>query len=374
MRILFVASLHHPEALRAAVQAAPPGEPPPLFPPSAAQHFYERALRRRGHTLAVFYRNLPAVGGQTHFQRHTQRLTPGKLLAAALGRVPPDLNPDVRWRNRRLREQARAFRPDVLWLVGDNTVIYPETLAAVKRETGCKLVYATGTSPIVFSRPIERRAARLYDLVLTNDYYHGVQWLELGARRMECLPVAACDPDFHRPYTLTPAERAAYACDIAFVGTLVPDHLYSRRVAALEALRDFDLGIWSVHDVPDSLRKHVRGAALGETMLRVLSAARLTVNVHGDFMRYGGNLRLFEAAGVGAFQLADDLPGVRAWFTPGETIVTFSTPADLRQKAAYYLAHDAERQAIARRARDHVYAHHTYDRRVERLEELLSSL
>lgn len=373
MRILFVASLHHPEALRAAVQAAPPGEPP-LFPPSAAQHFYERALRRRGHTLAVFYRNLPVVGGRPHFQRHTQRLTPGRLLAAVLSRVPPDLNPDIRWRNRRLLDQARAFGPDVLWLVGDNTVIYPETLAAIKRETGCRLVYATGTSPIVFARAIERRAARLYDLVLANDYYHGIQWLELGARRMECLPIAACDPDFHHPYTLTPAERAAYACDIAFVGTLVPDHLYSRRVAALEALRDFDLGIWSVHDVPDSLRKHVRGAALGETMLRVLSAARLTVNVHGDFMRYGGNMRLFEAAGVGTLQIADDLPGVRAWFTPGETIITFSTPADLRQKVAYYLAHDAERQAAAQRARDHAYACHTYDRRVERLEALLSSL
>ncbi|MCB9456772.1 MAG: hypothetical protein H6671_12375 [Anaerolineaceae bacterium] len=91
----------------------------------------------------------------------------------------------------------------VLWLVGDNTVILPETLATIKLETGCKLLYSTGTSPIVFSRPIERSAARLYDLVLVNDYYHGIQWLELGAKDMVCLPVSACDPDFHHPYTLT---------------------------------------------------------------------------------------------------------------------------------------------------------------------------
>ncbi len=373
MRILFVASLHHPEALQAAVAATPPGQPPPLFPPSMGQSLWDKALRRRGHTTAVFYRNLPAFGG-ARSQRNSQGITPGKLINALVNRLPPEANPDYRRRNHRLIEQARAFAPDVLWLVGDNTVIYPDTLAAIKTETRCKLVYSTGVSPIVFARPIEKRAARLYDLVLVNDYYHGIQWLELGARRMECLPVSACDPDFHHPYDLTPDERAAYTCDVGFVGTLVPDNLYSRRLRALEALRDFDLGIWSVHDVPSSLRPHVRGAALGETMLRVLSAAKITINVHGDFMHYGGNMRTFEAAGVGVFQLADDLPGTRQWFQAGETIVTYTDEPDLRAKVAYYLAHADERETIARRAREHVYAHHTYDQRMARVETLLQEL
>jgi hypothetical protein len=374
MHFLFVASLHHPEALAQAVAATPPGETPPLFPPSMAQHFYEKQLRQRGHTLDVFYRNLPAWGGGVRAQRHSAGLTPGKVVAALAHRVPPRLNPDIRTRNAHLLALARQQRPDVLWMVGDNTVIYPETIAAIKRETGCIVVYASGTSPIVFSHVIERQAARLLDLVLVNDFYHGVQWLELGAARMECLPIAACDPDFHHPYVLTPEEKAAYDCDIAFVGTLVPDHLYSRRVAALEALRDFDLGIWSVHDVPASLRACVRGAALGQDMLRVMSGARLTINVHGDFMRYGGNMRLFEAAGVGVVQIADDLPGNRRWFTPGETIVTYATLDDLRASVAHLLAHPDERQALADRARAHVYAEHTYRQRVDRLETLLAEI
>ncbi|MBL8165212.1 MAG: glycosyltransferase, partial [Anaerolineae bacterium] len=261
--------------------------------------------------------------------------------------------------------------PDWLWMVGDNTVIYPATLETIKREMGSKIVYSTGTSPIVFSRPVERAAARLYDLVLVNDYYHGVQWLELGARAMECLPVVACDPAFHHPYTLTAEQRAAFTCDIAFVGTLIPDALYGRRIRALEALRDFDLGIWSVHDVPASLRGNVRGQALGEDMLEVLSAAKMTINVHGDFMRYGGNMRLFEAAAVGVLQISDDLPGTRQWFQPGETIVTFSDLDDLRAKVAYYLAHDAERERIVAQAQAHVYANHTYEQRAAHLETLL---
>ncbi len=366
MKILFVASLHHPEALRAAREA----DSSVLFPPSMAQHFWEKALKKRGHTLDVFWRNNP--GATT--ERHSTAITPAKLVRAAINRVPPQLNPELRARNAALVARAREFRPDVLWMVGDNTVIYPETLAALKAELGCKLLYATGTSPIVFSKPIDRAAMPLYDLALVNDYYHGIQLLELGAKRMECLPISGCDPDFHHPYTLTDAERAAYTCDIAFVGTLVPDHLYSRRVKALEALRDFDLGIWSVHEVPPSLRPFVRGKALGEDMLRIISAAKLCFNTHGDFVFYGGNMRLFEVAGAGICQICDDLPGTRAWFpevdgTP--TIISYTDEDDLRAKVSFYLAHDDERAAVAKAAQAHVYAEHTYDRRAERLDVLL---
>ncbi len=369
MKILFVASLHHPEALRAARQTLGDSI---LFPPSMAQHFWEKALRRRGHTLDVFWRNNP--GAQT--QRHSAGITPGKLINAAINRVPPHLNPDARARNAALIAKARAFRPDLLWMVGDNTVIYPETLETIKRETGCTLLYSCGTSPIVFSKPIDRAAARLYDWVIANDYYHGVQWLELGAQRMECLPLSACDPEFHHPYALTDAERAAYSCEVAFVGTLVPDHLYSRRVRALETLTDFNLGIWSVHDVPSSLKPFVRGRALGEDMLKILSAAKLCFNTHGDFVFYGGNLRLFEVAGAGICQISDDLPGTRVWFPEIDgqpTILTYKSDGDLLAKVSYYLAHDEERQALARRAQAHVYAEHTYDRRAERLVALLES-
>lgn len=372
MKILFVASLHHPEALRAAAAATPAGARPPLFPPSMAQHFWEKALLRRGHTLDVYWRNLPI----RKTQAHSERLTPAKLIGAAINRIPPQINPDVRRKNAGLLARARQFRPDVLWMVGDNTVILPDTLAAIKAETGCKLVYACGTSPIVFSQPIDRASARLYDLVLASDYYHGIQWLELGAARMECLPLSACDPDFHHPYPLTDDERRRYTCDIAFVGTLVPHHLYSRRVRALEALRDFDLGIWSVHDVPESLRPFVRGRALGEDMLKILSASKICFNTHGDFVHYGGNLRLFEVAGAGICQVAEDLPGTRLWFPAvegGATILTYADESDLREQIADFLLHDAEREALAARARAHVYAHHTYDQRAARFDQLLAA-
>jgi spore maturation protein CgeB len=368
VRILFVASLHHPQVLEEARRTL---SEDPLFPPSQGQYFWVKALRKLGHECAVFWRSESALPWARSRQlRMTQRLTPGRAISAAAARVPA-LNPDFRLRNRRLIQAAARFEPDVVILPGDNNVILPATLAALKREHGTTIVYGCGTSPIVFSRPVERAAAPLYDLVIANDFYHAMQWRELGARRVEALPMSAIDPAFHHPYDLSDEERQQYACEVGFVGTLVPASLYGERIAALEALHDFDLGIWSVHEVPASLRRFYRGPALGEQMLRATCGSTIALNPHGDFMRYGGNMRLFEACGVGAFQIADDRPGIAEWFTVGEQLVTYRDPDHLRDLVRYYLAHPDERARIAAAGQVHVQAHHTYDQRMTQLVELI---
>ena len=369
MRILFVASLTHVEQLKQAVANTPPGQTAPLFPSSMKEHFYERALRRRGHELAVFWRERSSRN-----PRFRAGFTPAKAAQALVQRLPPQLNPQVHQRNRQLLQMVEEFRPDVLWLVAGNRVILPETLASIRQRHNCQLLYVGGESPLVFDYTLDNQAASLWDLALVNDYYHCFQLRELGTRQAISLPVTAMDPDFHFPRPLDDRRRAALACDVAFVGTLLPDHIYGERVRALAALRDFDPGIWSVHDLPPVLRPFLRGEALGEAMLDIVSAAKLTVNPHGQTMQYGGNMRLFEAAGVGTLQITDDRPGVDKWFTPGENILTFRDEADLRDKVAYFLAHDDEREEMARRAREHVLAHHRYDQRVEQVEALLAAL
>lgn len=371
-RILFVASLHHPETLqREQAQAHQTGQPEPLFPTSTALHFLEKALRKRGYQLDVFWRNLSGFGSQDittlKAEKYTNRMTPQRVAQAIMHRLPYDLNLDLRRRNANLLDHARKFQPEIIWLVGDNRTIHADTLATIKSDTGCRLLYSTGTSPIVFSHAIERAAAPLFDVVITNDYYHGIQWRELGAKDMVCLPVVGIDPDFHYPRSV----QAKKAVDVGFVGTLIPQNLYSERVTALEALTNFDLGIWSVHDVPASLQPYLRGSALGSEMLDILSSTKVSLNVHGDFMRYGGNMRLFEAASVGAFQIVDNRPGIHEWFTVGDHLVMFDDIQDLQDKVAYYLAHDTERQAIADAAREHVLQHHTYEQRIQHLESVL---
>jgi len=376
-RVLFIATLHHPEQLQKDLANISDDTPVPLFPTSMGQHYWERVFRKNGYTVDIFWRNLSGFGdgdiSSLSSHVHTQRITPRKVFDAILRRLPTTLNPDIGRRNQRLLDHAQQFQPDIIWLSGDNTVILPETLAQLKAQHNCKILYVSGVSPIVFSHPIERQAARLYDLVLVNDYYHGMQWMELGAKHMQCLPYVAIDPDFHypKPMTNVPDE---YLCDVAFVGTLVPDNLYSERVQALEALRNFDLGIWSVHDIPPSLKAFHRGYALGDEMMQVLSSAKISLNTHGDFMRYGGNMRLFETAAVGTFQIVDNRPGVAKWFEPDKHLVIFDDLKALTEKVSYYLDNASDRQQIAESARQHVLAHHTYDNRLAQLENILKQV
>lgn len=369
MRILFVASLTHVTQLEQAIANTAPGETPPLFPSSTMEYFYEQALHRRGHELAIFWRERSS----RNFRFHAG-FTPRKAAQALRQRLPATLLPAVKQRNRQLLQKAAEFRPDVLWLTTGNRNILPQTLASIQRTHGCRLVLGSTDSPLIFANPFQDRIAALADLALVNDLYHATQFRELGARRVVCLPLSAMDPDFHRPRQPDESRRRSLTCDIAFIGTLLPPHIYSERVNALAALRDFNPGIWSIHDVPPELRPFLRGEALGEPMLEILSAAKLTINPHGQTMQYGGNMRLFEAAGAGTLQITDDRPGVHKWFTPGENILTFRDERDLRDKVAYFLAHDDEREEMARRAREHVLARHRYDQRVEEIEALLTAL
>jgi spore maturation protein CgeB len=365
MKLLFVATLHHP----------PPGPLPPafvddpadpLFPDNQAHRFWVAALRRMGHTAAVFWRS---AGVGFWRPRAGLRAGDGATLAGAVNRLSlgvPRLNPIARRRNAALLRAAASYRPDVVVLVGDNDVVLPATLATI-HEAGARVVYASGTSPIVFSRAIERDAAPLYDLVVVNDASHAEQWRELGARRAVVLPLAAVDPVFHRP-----GETARRGRRVVFVGTLVPERLYAGRVRALEAIRGLGLEVWSVHDVPPSLAACHRGSALGTAMMDVLRQAAIVVNPHGDFMRHGVNMRLFEACGAGALQVTDERPAVRDCLVPGEQVVTYRTPTELAERVAYYLDHDDERRRIAGAGCRHVHAQHTYDRRMRRLMDLLA--
>jgi spore maturation protein CgeB len=78
------------------------------------------------------------------------------------------------------------------------------------------------------------------------------------------------------------------------------------------------------------------------------------------------NPRTFELAACGAFQLVDARAPLAALFRDDE-LATFRSPAELRQKIAYYLAHPDERAAIAARGRARVLAEHTFAHRVQRI-------
>ena len=134
--------------------------------------------------------------------------------------------------------------------------------------------------------------------------------------------------------------------DIAFVGRLDP-RLRRKRHLILETLKSrFPVQIRG--DCPEN---QVDQGELG----RIYSQARMVVNesIQGEV-----NLRVFEALAAGALLLTEDVgANLSGLFTPGKHLITFG-PEDLLDKAAYYLAREEERQAVARQGQEEVWARH----------------
>ncbi len=78
-------------------------------------------------------------------------------------------------------------------------------------------------------------------------------------------------------------------------------------------------------------------------------------------------LRDFEVPLTGGFYLVEKAPGYEEFFMLDKEVVTWETPADLKDKIFYYLKHDAEREAIAKEGQKRALAHHTWEHRFNML-------
>lgn len=265
--------------------------------------------------------------------------------------------------NRRVRRAALRLRPDLLLVSGSNWYLFPETLREIKRRLGCRVVL--NEQHLQVFRPYQAAALPIYDHVFTQDSALVPLLLApSGARRVSLLG-PACDPVEHRPLSLTEDERARLGSDIACVGWAYPN-----RLRLFEGLLDFDLRLWGMGwAASPALAGRFRDEPVhGLKKTKIYNAARILVNLQSTTYQVDGvTCRPFEVAACGGFCLSEPKKDLATFFVPGEEIVTFEDAADLRQKAAYYLAHEDERRAIAARARARALREHTYEHRARQV-------
>lgn len=102
---------------------------------------------------------------------------------------------------------------------------------------------------------------------------------------------------------------------------------------------------------------------------------RFTLNVtRADMVRlgYSPSVRLFEAAACGVPIISDWWPGLATIFAPGREILIARSGADVLR--CLHDMPEAERQRLARAARQHVLAHHTADNRAALLERYVEEI
>lgn len=224
--------------------------------------------------------------------------------------------------------------------------------------------------------PYWRDIARYY------DFFFHIQPGEFEAKLDEagCAHHAfvqtACDPELHRPVTLTESEERHYGCDLSFAGAG-----YYNRVELFKGLSDYNFKIWGVNwgdrYVADRL---VDGETRfdAETFMKIVAASRINLNLHSSSSKPGVdpdcdavNPRVFEIAAAGGFQLCDPCRGLESLFEFETELPVYRDLKELRARIDHFLKRPEERRAIAEAAQKRVLAEHTY---VHRAQEMLRHL
>lgn len=168
-------------------------------------------------------------------------------------------------------------------------------------------------------------------------------------------------------------RRGEYDCDIAMIGSQ-----HSFRVPLLEKLLDYDIKLYGVRNPwwlnTDKIKKFYTGRfAADHEKANAFCGARIALNTLYFAEIEGVNVRAFEIAGSGGFQLMQWKPGLSDLFVLDKEVVAYHTAQELREKIDYYLEHTEERQKIAAAGKRRAWAEHSYEPRLQRLIDMTFS-
>lgn len=113
----------------------------------------------------------------------------------------------------------------------------------------------------------------------------------------------------------------------------------------------------------------------GTENFKVLARSKLTFNNHIDCAEdYAGNIRLFEATGMGACLVTDWKSNLPELFEPDSEVVTYRNADECVEKVSYLLDHRDECNRIAVAGQQRTLRDHTLAQRVAQLDETIKKL
>lgn len=249
--------------------------------------------------------------------------------------------------NREILEQAAAV--DVIWIDKGNH-IRPATLKATR---------AISPRPLIIGYSPDDMAARhnnstwfiqclpLYDGFITTKSYGVAELTAMGGRNVVFVD-NAFDPLQHHPIATEDGSPIAFETDVGFVGS------YEReRAGVIEFLARSGIPVtirgngWEPLAVKGIQGITILPALYGSEYAQAISATRINLTFLRKMNRDLQTTRTIEIPACGGFMLAERSVEHIRLFRDEVEAVFFDTPEELVAKTRYYLAHEAERAAIA---------------------------
>ena len=184
-------------------------------------------------------------------------------------------------------------------------------------------------------------------------------------KRLSNLPVYFL-PECFNPFAYDiPENKPKPETDIVTFGSF-----YSWRNLQLEKFLDYNIKFFG-SDPPDWLQSNLKNFHSGyPVFLNDKSNSLLKSKIVLNNLNFGEiqslSARVFETAGIGAFQIFDYSDSVSDIFEEFEC-VTFKNSDDMKDKVDYFLNNPFERDKIAEAARKKILKKHTYKNRIDTL-------
>lgn len=320
----------------------------------------------REHGMTVEMPEAPGVTGTKALPGWLQRaVTPFKPMLRPLARkvgLSPKLDTQA---ENILLAQIEDFKPDLV-LNQDTFHVDSALMRRIKRIGEPILVGQIGIAP---SRGEDWA---VYDLMISQVAANVNFFRSLGVRA-EVIHLA------FEPTVLDALPPApARDIDVSFVGTVSSDH--QQRIMLLEAVAErYELKLFGTPPQALSrtspLHRCFQAEAWGVDMYQALRRSRITLNSHIDMAGpEAGNMRLFEATGVGTFLLTDFKDNLHTLFAPDREVAVWRSVDDCLAAIDRALGDNDGRTTIARAGQARTLTQHTYRHRAAEILGLVETV
>jgi spore maturation protein CgeB len=281
---------------------------------------------------------------------------------------------DVVGLNNQLLPAISKFRPDLLWIEKANT-IRPSIYQKIKLNfPNLKIVYYSEDDIYIPNNRSQylKTSLPIFDIVYTTKPRNLQELPTIGAKKVVCI-YQAYDRNFHQPLSLSPEERKFWGADVGFVGFFERDRAEQMLFLAQQGIK---VRVWGFN-WQDWQNKHPNllveaKPVFNQDFVKVLNATRINLNFLRKINRDRHTSRSLEIPACQGFMLAERTDEHLQLFTEGKEAEFFDSREELLQKVQYYLAHETERESIAKAGRERClksgYSHH------ERLKVMLEKV
>jgi spore maturation protein CgeB len=321
--------------------------------------FYSANLNALGHEATEVVANCEALQLKWAEEQDVKLPEPGWRVGLKKGFLPwPQRVQSTDWVYQVLLAQVRHHRPDVLFIQNMNG-----TSSAFLQDVRPYVRLIVGQIACPISPTADFRS---YDLILSS-FPHFVEQFNREGLASEYFNLG------FEPRLLAYLKKEESQYQTVFVGGLTAQHMERiRLLSQISTAHLVDLWGYGIDTLEPKSPLHAsyHGQAWGLDMYNILYNSNIALNNHINVAgAFANNMRLYEATGVGTLLITDYKDNLHTLFEPGSEVIAYSSAEECVELVAYYLAHEEERQAIARAGQQRTLQEHSY---LQRMQELVN--